>query len=327
MKRKFTKLLMLVVAFAFIFSAAAQHNARTDLRQKVSSVKKNVPNDWSRSTNVVVFSEDFSNNGFDNWTVMGEGNDNWSASDTDHAGGELPEALMSFSPVFTGTSRLVSPVINTSGYSNLNLSFLHVLDLWTGGGGFWVSVETTSDGGTTWNQVWELNWTTVDDYYAFEVLALNTPDVGSDNFQFCFKFEDNSDLLDFWAIDNVTLEVPFLYDVTPTAILGLEGIINNGNDVTVSSTINNYGSETVTFDVKMEIDDGSNVIFTSTKTVTDLAWGEQITVDFDTWSSLEGNYTAIVTTMLSGDENTANDELAEPFVVYGSNTYCFPGGD
>jgi len=322
-------LLLSVFAVAIVFSSIAQHNAteRHGDRQKISSVKNHVPISLNRSVDDIVFSEDFSNDGFDNWTVMGEGADNWSASDTDHAGGELPEALMSFAPVFTGTSRLVSPVINTSGYSNLNLSFLHVLDLWVGGGGFWVSVETTSDGGTTWNQVWELNWTTVDDYYAFEVLAMTTPDVGSENFQFCFKFEDNSDLLDFWAIDNVTLEVPFLYDVTPTAILGLDDIINDGNDVIVSSTVNNYGSETVSFDVNLAIDDGTSVIFDETETVTDLAYGESNTVNFNSWTAVEGNYTATVTTLLSGDENTANDEIVMPFTVYGVNTYCFPSAD
>jgi len=277
-------------AVGIVFGSLAQHDVNVNVKHReketISSVKSNVQYSQNRSVTDIVFSEDFSNNGFDNWTVVGEGLENWTASETNHAGGEIPEALMSFSPIITGTSRLVSPVINTSGYSNLNLSFLHVLDLWTGGGGFWVSVETTSDGGTTWNQVWELNWITPDDYYAFEVLGVTTPDVGSENFQFCFKFEDNSDLLDFWAIDNITLEVPFLYDVTPTAILGLDEVINNGDDLIISSEINNYGSETVSFDVKLEIDDGSDIIFESTQTVTDLAYGEQTTVNFDSWSSV-----------------------------------------
>ena len=38
-------------------------------------------------------------------------------------------------------------------------------------------------------------------------------------------------------------------------------------------------------DIDIEIDDGSNVIFSSTQTVSDLAGGEQTTVTFDTWTT------------------------------------------
>ena len=317
MKQKFIKLFMMLTAFAFIVSATAQHQVNTpDGRTLSSIVKKEAPTEWGKSTKDIVFYEDFSDGGFDNWTVMGEGAENWSLSQNNQAGGEIPEARMTYSPVFLGTSRFVSPVINTSGYSDLSLSFLHVLDLWTGGGGFWVSVETTSDGGTTWNQVWELNWTTNDDYYAFEVLGVNTPDVGSENFQMCFKFEDNSDLLDWWKIDNITLGDPVLYNVAPAAILGLDDFIFENDEVMVSSEINNYGSETVSFDVKLEIDDGSSIVFESTISVSDLVFGEVATVDFDTWTAVQGDsYTATVTTMLSGDENPDNDQMTKSFFV------------
>ena len=109
----------------------------------------------STATKDVLFYEDWSSGDFGDWTVMGDGIDNWYINNTNQAGGEVPEAQFYYSPIFNpGTSRLVSPVVNTTGYSEIGLSFKHVLDLWSGGGGFWVSVETTSDGGTTWNQVW-----------------------------------------------------------------------------------------------------------------------------------------------------------------------------
>jgi len=321
------KLFTMLTAFAFILGAAAQHQVNTpDGRTLSSVVKKDAPANWNSSTKDVIFFEDFSDGGFDNWTIVGEGAENWFESETNQCGGVIPEARMYYSPVFLGTSRLVSPVINTTGYSTLALSFLHVLDLWSGGGGFWVSVETTSDGGTTWNQVWELEWTTTDDYYAFEVLGVSTPDVGSDNFQMCFKFEDNSDLLDWWALDNITLGDPIQYDVTPTAILGLDDFIFEDNEVYVSADINNYGSETVSFDVVLEISDGSSIVFESTKSVSDLAFGDVATVDFDMWTAeVEGvNYSATVTTMLSGDENPDNDQAVVDFIVFPGDSYCIP---
>lgn len=322
-------LLLSVFAVAIVFSSIAQHNAteRHGDRQKISSVKNHVPISLNRSVDAVVFEEDFSNDSLAYWTVMGEGADNWSTVETNQAGGEAPEAEMYFSPIFTGTTRLVSPVINTSGHTTLILSFLHVLEVWSGGGNFWVAVETTSDGGTTWNQVWELYWDSTDDYYAMEFLGVNTADVGSDSFQFCFKFEDNSDLLDWWRIDNIILEEPYTYDVATTAILGLDDIINDGDDVMVAAEVTNFGTETVTFDVNLAIDDGTSVIFDETETVTDLVFGESIIVDFNSWTAVEGNYTATVNTLLTGDENTANDEIVMPFTVYGANTYCFPSGD
>lgn len=315
-------LLLSVFAVAIVFSSIAQHNAteRHGDRQKISSVKNHVPISLNRSVDAVVFEEDFSNDSLAYWTVMGEGADNWSTVETNQAGGEAPEAEMYFSPIFTGTTRLVSPVINTSGHTTLILSFLHVLEVWSGGGNFWVAVETTSDGGTTWNQVWELYWDSTDDYYAMEFLGVNTADVGSDSFQFCFKFEDNSDLLDWWRIDNIILEEPYTYDVATTAILGLDDIINDGDDVMVAAEVTNFGTETVTFDVNLAIDDGTSVIFDETETVTDLVFGESIIVNFNSWTAVEGNYTATVNTLLTGDENTANDEIVMPFTVYGANT-------
>lgn len=144
----------------------------------------------------------------------------------------------------------------------------------------------------------------------------------------CFKFEDNSDLVDGWHFDNITLGDAVLYDVTPTAIMGFEDLIYGGDELTVSAEIDNYGTETVSFDVVLEIDDAGTVVFESTKTVTDLAFGEVATVDFDAWTAVVGvSYTATVTTLLSTDENTDNDVLAHQFVVFSSDSYCIPGGD
>lgn len=330
MKQKYIKLYMLLTAFAFILSATAQHHVNTpDGRSLSSVIKKEAPIGWGNNIKDIVFFEDFSNGGFDNWTIVGEGAENWFSSESNQAGGNAPEARMGFSPVFTGSSRFVSPVINTSGYSELSLTFLQVLDLWSGGGGFWVSVETTSDGGTTWNQVWELEWTTTEDYYAFETLGVATADVGSENFQLCFKYEDNSDLIDRWVLDNITLgDNPALYDVTPSAIYGFEDFIYGGDDVFVSADINSYGSETVSFDVKLEITDDGTLVYESTKSISDMAFGDVVTVDFDSWTAVEGeNYSAIVTTLLSEDEYPDNDQIMLAFTIYSGDSYCIPVAD
>lgn len=329
MKLKFISLFSVLIVFVFITNVIAQKpiNNLVGDREVTNTITKPAPKAWGSSTKDIVFYEDFSNGGFDNWTATGDGLANWSAATSNSAGGDAPEAQMYWSPQFVGQTRLESPVINTSGYSTLSLSFLNFIDGYDANG-YYLRVSTTSDGGTTWNQVWELYWDVAANYAAFEVLGINTPDVGSENFQFCLQFEGDSFSLDWWAIDNITLGDPIQYDVTPTQILGLEGFINENDDVMISGIVNNYGSETVSFDVSLEIDDGSSVVFESTKTVTDLAFGDNVQVDFDTWVAVEGNnYTATITTMLSGDENPANDVLTKTFVVFPEETYCFPSAN
>ena len=326
-----TKLLKLsLIAFCFIIAISSMTQQSVNLKrgenQETMITKKNAPKGWHKSIEEVVFYEDFSA-GLDAWTILGEGSENWGIVQTNVAGGAIPEVRMYWSPAFLGTSRLVSPVINTSGYTQLSLSFLHFIDSYAFNTGFWVSVETTSDGGATWNQVWELNWLTGDNYNAFEVLIVNTPDIGSANFQFCFKFEDDSYQIDAWNIDNVTLGEQAFLDVTPLSISGFENLIHEGDVVNISSEIANYGSEIVSFDVILEIYESSNIVFSSTKSVSNLAFGEPATVAFDPWTAVMGFYTAYVTTLLPGDENPDNDQIEHAFPVVDANWYCVPVGD
>lgn len=328
MQTNLLKLSLIAFCFTIFISSMAQQNVnlRESDNPQTTITKNNAPKGWHKSIDEVVFYEDFSA-GLDAWTVQGEGLENWGIAQTNKAGGTVPEAEMNWNPAFVGISRLVSPVINTSGYTELSLSFSHFIDPYVANTGFWVGVETTSDGGATWNQVWELNWLGGDNYNAFEVLILNTPDIGSANFQFCFKYRDDSYQIDAWDIDNVTLGEQASLDVTPLSISGFENLLHEGDVVNTSSEIANYGSETVSFDVILEIYEGSNIIFSSTKSVSNLAFGVPDTVAFDSWTAVKGFYTASVTTLLPGDENPDNDQNEHFFPVVDTIWYCVPVAD
>ena len=329
MKKNFTMFIGIMIAGVIAFGAMAQNNTsyRHNDQSRTKTIEKNLNMDFSKSINEVIFYDDFSS-GMDNWTVVGEGLDNWSVSNSDNAGGVAPELYMGYSPLFNGTSRVVSPIVDTDGFSSLNLTFNHLLDLWSGGGGFWVSVETTSDGGTTWNQVWEIYYEATDDYLASESITIDNGDMGSESFQFCFKFEDNSDLLDAWAIDDVTLGETSEVDAQPLSIGGLDGLLYLGEDVNVTSDVRNNGVASATFDVVLEVDNGTDVVFSSTQTVTDLANGATTTVNFETWiPDVASGYTATVTTLLTGDENPNNDAMTKVFGILDPDSYCIPGGD
>lgn len=93
-------------------------------------------------------------------------------------------------------------------------------------------------------------------------------------------------------------------------------------EVIPKATVKNKGTDTQTFDVTMTING-----YTSTKTVTDLAYQETFQVEFDPWDATIGTYTAEACTELAGDEDPSNDcmdkaiSVAEMQMVYAYNAY------
>nr|NQU93352.1 hypothetical protein [Bacteroidota bacterium] len=75
-------------------------------------------------------------------------------------------------------------------------------------------------------------------------------------------------------------------------------------DVTPLATVKNMGVETISFPVTMTVDATG---YSSTVQVTDLALGDEIQVEFDTWNAPTGNYSIEVCTELTGDEIPDND--------------------
>ena len=135
------------------------------------------------------------------WYVDGLGQINWISSPTAYAGGTSPEMMIYFSPQFTGISRMCTMPINTGGMTELSLEFKHSISLFMPGGIADFGVATTSDG-VTWNTVWS---TTSALPATTENITINTPDVGSANFQMCFFFEGETFFINDWCIDDVLL--------------------------------------------------------------------------------------------------------------------------
>ncbi|MCL2435766.1 MAG: hypothetical protein FWD09_06485, partial [Lentimicrobiaceae bacterium] len=82
------------------------------------------------------------------WTRENQAS-NWSISGTNFAGGTPRELRLSWSPQFTGKTRMISPVINLNGATDLVVDFLYYLDNYQGS--TTIGIETTSNGGATWN--------------------------------------------------------------------------------------------------------------------------------------------------------------------------------
>ncbi len=137
------------------------------------------------------------------WYIDGLGQSNWSGSATSNAGGIAPEAMFSWSPSFIGVSRLATYLLNTVGSEYCWLHFNHSVNHFTGS--FFLKIQTTSDGGETWNTGWELEVNSSIGPLEEEIL-FTTPDIGSDSLRIAFSFEGDSWNINYWYIDDVYCE-------------------------------------------------------------------------------------------------------------------------
>ncbi len=189
----------------------------------------------------VILEESFDGNSFpEGWSIAGLGTQNWVISGTDNAGGQANELHLNWSPQFNGVSRLVSPVIDLTGYSSVIISFKHYLDNYSGS--HTLGIATTSDGGTTWNQGWTQNYSTDGGYVVNQ--EISTDDMGSANFQFCIFYSGSSYNFDNWFFDDIMV---FNLENLDLAVTGstMPDIATIG-DLPVSMKVMNYGVTPIT---------------------------------------------------------------------------------
>ena len=189
----------------------------------------------------VILEESFDGNSFpEGWSIAGLGTQNWVISGTDNAGGQANELHLNWSPQFNGVSRLVSPVIDLTGYSSVIISFKHYLDNYSGS--HTLGIATTSDGGTTWNQGWTQNYSTDGGYVVNQ--EISTDDMGSANFQFCIFYSGSSYNFDNWYFDDILV---FNLENLDLAVTGstMPDIATIG-DLPVSMKVMNYGVTPIT---------------------------------------------------------------------------------
>ena len=189
----------------------------------------------------VILEESFNDNSFPaGWSIAGLGTQNWVISGTDNAGGQANELHLNWSPQFNGVSRLVSPVIDLTGYSSVIISFKHYLDNYSGS--HTLGIATTSDGGTTWNQGWTQNYSADGGYVVNQ--EISTDDMGSANFQFCIFYSGSSYNFDNWYFDDILV---FNLENLDLAVTGstMPDIATIG-DLPVSMKVMNYGVTPIT---------------------------------------------------------------------------------
>lgn len=247
------------------------------------------------------------------WEIQGETQDYWFHWYTDYTGGNYPEMIFysNTSEPFTGEARVVSPVLNSQDFTALTLKFRHA-QFWNSGS-YLFKVQTSSNGGNTWNDVWSVN-VTGSIQGESELVVIDNADVGSDNFQFSFVFEGNSSNLEFLAIDEVRLYQAAEIDMVTTELI-IPEIIEPEDVVSPVGYIENWGYLETNFTATMTFYQGTEVAYTS-EINDQISGGGIMELTFENWVATEGNYTAEFTVAAVGDENPNNNMIVQSFDVY-----------
>ena len=183
------------------------------------------------------------------WSIEGIP-DQWSVSSTNNAGGIIPEAKFSY---ISGVhvTRLISFEVDLTGLTEVQLSFRHFYDDYSGAGPV-AGVATRSHYGP-WNMVWEINPNSNVGPELIE-LIINTADVGEDEFQICFYLDGNMYNIDYWYLDDILLINPLNLDASMIAIT-TPTYVNGPENVT--GTIMNIGATTIqSLDMDWQVDNG-----------------------------------------------------------------------
>jgi len=254
------------------------------------------------------------------WTIDAQAS-HWAVKTTANAGGQAPELRFTYSPVFTGTSRFISPAIDLTGVTKLRIKFKHSIDHYASV--YTVGVATRSGSTGTWNNVWTKAGANVTEEVSVDV---TTADLGSADFQICFYFNGYSDNINNWYVDDILLFIPNQDDAMISNI-GVTPFLPQGN-VDITATISNAGvTEITSADVFYKIDDGT----TYTKNLTGLSIAGGATYDFtfdDIWAAIPGNYDLSVwVDNINGggnDDDITNDLLVKPISIATQTRTNFP---
>jgi hypothetical protein len=258
------------------------------------------------------------------WSVINQ-TGNWSRSQTNNAGGDVPEARFRSTPIFTGNSRLVSPTANTSAATQLIVKFKHAVD--HNSGSYTIGLSTRSGGSSgTWNNVWTQVVTA--DVPAQEVMVIvNNDDVGASNFQIGLFFEGNSQNTNFWYIDDIEVSAftPVNLDAALIAIDVPDLVVG---ETDVDGKVMNLGNTTInSLEIKWQLDQGAinTTNFTGLNLSTGMVYNfvcDQ-TINVDPGSYLLKVWIAKVNGAV-GDDNPNNDMLEKNISVLEQLIQRFP---
>ena len=157
-------------------------------------------------TATLPFSESFSGTTLPNcWStqISGTGAVNkWTVSTTNRAGGTANEMMSTYQNINPATTRLITPPLNTTGMTLLNLNFKHFLDAYAAGAT--LRIQSSTDKVTWTNETWSIA-TTATNVGPATVSTTVTNNLNSPNTYIAFIIEGDLYEYDYWYIDDVSI--------------------------------------------------------------------------------------------------------------------------
>lgn len=188
------------------------------------------------------------------WSIDGLPNQ-WSSSPSNNAGGSAPEAKFTYINQNT-TSRLVSPVIDLTGTTDVNLSFKYMYDWYANGPSIGVA---TRIGTGAWTVAWQVS-PTGNQGPKTQVVELSNVSVS--NFQFCIFITGNLYNVDYWFIDNIKLFTPLALDAGLSSV-DIPRYVQAGQEFDLKGVVSNEGSTPInSFRVTYTVDGGIEQSYT-----------------------------------------------------------------
>lgn len=178
------------------------------------------------------------------WTTQNVGTsitERWSMSNTNKAGGTAYEAKCTYQQVNPGTTRLITPAINTVGVGQVTLSFKHMLDAY--GTGVTLRVQTSNDKSTWTNTSWSVA-TSSTNINATTVTVNITSNLNSSSTYIALVAEGNLYQIDYWYIDNVSITAGTSASV-PTVTTSSASSITSSS-ATCGGNVTSDGGATIT---------------------------------------------------------------------------------
>jgi hypothetical protein len=127
---------------------------------------------------------------------------NWAVQNSNYADGYSPEMAFSWATPdwFVGISRLITPEIDASTNSDVELTFAHMVDHFAAP--YTLKVQVSVDDGATWSDAWSINPTAT---IPGEVVTVDLSAYDGQIFQIAWVFEGDSFYINYWYIDDIVV--------------------------------------------------------------------------------------------------------------------------
>jgi len=214
-----------------------------------------------------------------------------------------------------GTIDMVTKVF-TATTAGDSVAFDHAYAHDSNGDNDQLSVYVSSNGGSTWTLLANLQGSTLTTGPATDNLFMPTPSQWAHNNYVLpvgtnmIKFEGISAFGNNLYLDNIKIGTPYSIDVGVTSISAPKWGINPGSVAPVA-IVRNFGTTTQSFTVTMTATGG----YTNTQNVTNLAPGANQSVTFASNNFAAGNVVLSAYTNLASDLNHSNDTITNNLVV------------